>query len=109
MEEKIIFLIKKSIQLGRKYLKNKYWAAFILFMIWMIFIDNNNLYRQFNRSLQINKLNSDIKYYKEQLQLTNIEKKALNENKYYFEKFVREKYLLKRSNEDIFVFSNEPN
>lgn len=107
MEEKVILLIKKGQVLLKKYFKNKYWATFIAFIIWMIFIDNDNIYRQFNRRIQISKLNNDIKYYKEQLKITNEEKKALNENPYYFEKFVREKYLLKKSNEDIFVFSNE--
>ncbi len=99
---------EKTKSLLKKYFKNRYLSILLLFFVWMIFFDNDSFYRQIQRKWQIYKINKEIVYYQKLLHETKIEEKALNENDAYFEKFVREKYLLKRKNEDIFIFSNEP-
>jgi cell division protein DivIC len=91
----------------RKFVRNKFVAAFAVFLIWMLFFDNDNIIHQLQRKYQIIKLNKEIKYYQRVLEETKIEEKALNQNDQYFEKFVREKYLLKRDDEDLFIFSEE--
>lgn len=91
----------------RKFIKNKFVAVFSIVLVWMLFFDNDNIITQLQRKYQIVKLNREIVYYQRVLEETKIEEKALNQNDLYFEKFVREKYLLKRDNEDLFIFSEE--
>ena len=95
------FLQKLSI----RYFRNKYVTTVIAFLIWMLFFDSDSIIHQIQRKWQIHKLNNEIVYYQRVLRETKIEEKALTENDEYFEKFVREKYLLKKEDEDLFIFS----
>lgn len=107
VEIQIINILQNCKNLLQKYFHNKYWNVFLFFLVWMIFVDNDNFYRQIQRKIQVRKIQKEIIYYEKQLIETKKEEKALNENNAYFEKFVREKYFLKKSNEDVFIFSPE--
>lgn len=87
------------------YFRNKYWTVLIIFLAWMLLFDNNSIIRQVQRRYQIHKLNKEIKYYQKQMVETHKEEKALKKSDAYFEKFVRENYLLKRPNEDLYIFT----
>jgi hypothetical protein len=89
--------------------RNKYYISFGFFVLWMVFFDNDNFYRQIERIVQVNKIETEINYYNRQLIETKNEEKALSQNNNYFERFVREKYLLKKENEDVFIFCEESN
>jgi|688.fasta_scaffold83473_6 hypothetical protein len=86
---------------------NKYKITIILFIIWVVFIDNNSFITLYSRYKQINEINKQISFYKVELSKTEEEYKALFNKKTYFEKFVRERYFLKKENEDLFIFSQE--
>lgn len=98
---------KKAKSLFLKYTANKYWLALGIFAAWMLFFDNDNVYVQLQRKWQVYKIEKEIKFYTKELHETKLEEKALNESDEYFEKFVREKYLLKQPNEDVFIFSEK--
>jgi hypothetical protein len=105
MEEFILSKIRYLIQHYPTLIRKKYWISTLLFFGWILFLDGNNVYRQVKRTLQIKELDNQILYYQKQLKNTEIERKAFFNNDQYFEKFVRENYLLKKENEDIFVFT----
>lgn len=107
LEAKIFLIYQKISNIIRRYFSNKYWTVLILFLFWITFFDNNSLIRQAQRKYQIVKLNKEIAYYKKELMSTKLEEKALKQNDEYFEKFVRETYLLKRKNEVLYIFSEE--
>lgn len=107
LESKLYYIYQRGQSLIKKYFRNKYWTAFILFIVWICLFDNNSLVRQVQRKYQIVKLNKEISYYKKELQKTKIEWKALKNSDEYFEKFVRETYLLKRPNEVLYIFAEE--
>jgi hypothetical protein len=86
---------------------NKYKITFIIFIFWVSFIDNNSLITLYSRYKQINEIDKQINFYKVELAKTEEEYKALFNKKTYFEKFVRERYFLKKDNEDLFIFSQE--
>lgn len=109
LESKLIKAYNNLSNLVKKYFRNKYWTALILFIVWISFFDNNSLIRQAQRKYQIVKLNKEIAYYKKELVQTKIEEKALKHSDEYFEKFVRETYLLKKPNEVIYIFSEDKN
>jgi cell division protein FtsB len=107
LESKLIYIYKEVYTFIKKYFKNKYWTAFIIFIVWILFFDNNSLIRQVQRKYQIVKLNKEINYYKKELVKTKLEEKALKYSDEYFEKFVRETYLLKKPNEVLYIFSED--
>ena len=107
LEAKFLLIYQKVSNIIRRYFSNKYWTVLILFLFWITFFDNNSLIRQVQRKYQIVKLNKEIAYYKKELMSTKLEEKALKHNDEYFEKFVREAYLLKRKNEVLYIFSEE--
>jgi cell division protein DivIC len=105
MEDFILSKIRFIIQNYSILIRKKYWISSLLFFGWIVFFDGNNVYRQIKRTIQIKDLDNQIFYYQKQLKNTEIERKAFFKNNQYFEKFVRENYLLKKENEDIFVFT----
>jgi cell division protein FtsB len=83
--------------------KNKYFWVSMAFLAWMIFFDKNDLFSQYQYQQQVNKLKQERDFYKKE---TNKVRKDLNEltsNPEKLEKFAREKYLMKKTNEDVFV------
>lgn len=107
LESRLFTTYQWGLALIKKYFRSKYWTAFILFIVWICLFDNNSLVRQVQRKYQIVKLNKEISYYQKELQKTKIEEKALKYSDEYFEKFVRETYLLKRPNEVLYIFAEE--
>jgi len=84
-------------------LKNKYVIITIIFLVWLIIFDQNNLISQIKLSQKFNELKQNKKYYKEQIVNDTIELNNLLTKPENLEKFARENYLMKRSNEDIFI------
>lgn len=86
-----------------KILFNKYIIAACAFAAMMLFFDDNNLFVQLDRRNQLNDLLSNKNYYEEQIKSTQQQLNLLQSNPAAIEKFVRENYLMKRDNEDVFV------
>ena len=80
---------------------NKYSVSAGLFVVWMLFFDKHNFFTQFNLVSSVHELESSIEDYSDQLTEAETAHKDLMNNK---EKFAREKYLMHRPDEDIFLF-----
>ncbi|HJW29595.1 MAG TPA: septum formation initiator family protein [Saprospiraceae bacterium] len=80
---------------------NKYSVSVSLFVIWMLFFDRHNLFTQMSLRQSVHQLESSIQDYKTQLNQAEAAHEDLMNNK---EKFAREKYLMHRPDEDIFLF-----
>jgi cell division protein FtsB len=92
-----------------KFLKDKYIITTIIFAIWMIAIDKNNIIAQFKLVGDLNDLRDKKEYYLKEIEKDKQATYELNTNKKTLEKFAREKYLLKKENEDIFLIVKEQN
>ena len=79
---------------------NKYIVAAMAFLVWMIFFDQNKLTNQIKLSQEINELEKNREYYQEQIKVVKEARVDLNNN---LEKFAREKYFLKKKDEDVFI------
>jgi cell division protein FtsB len=87
--------------------KNKFFWVTAAFVVWMIFFDKNDLFSQYQYHQQLSKLKQERDFYIKQ---TNSVSKDLNEltsDPAKLEKFAREKYLMKKDNEDVFVIVND--
>ncbi|MBI9037369.1 MAG: septum formation initiator family protein [Bacteroidales bacterium] len=85
------------------FLKNKYFYTIIGFIVWMLFFDGNNIISQIKLSNQLKELKREENYYKNQIEKDKEIIKALSSDSSALEKLAREKYLMKKENEDIFL------
>ena len=88
-------------------IKNKFFLVTLAFIIWMIFFDKNDLFSQFEYHQQLSKLKQEQIFYQIETAKVNKDLDELTSDKAKLEKFAREKYLMKKDNEDIFVIVHE--
>lgn len=85
-------------------LKNRYFLVLILFFAWMVFFDRHDVWTQWHLQSTLKNLETDRAYYIEKIKEVREDKKDIEKNK---EKFAREKYFMKRDNEDVFIIVKE--
>jgi len=85
-----------------KFLSNRYVLILLLFLVWIIFFDENSYLLQSELNKEINEIEKTNKYYKRE---TGADKKAIEnfKNPDSLEKFAREEYKMKRKDEDIYI------
>lgn len=86
-----------------EFLRNKYFLAIVGFAIWMLFFDRNDMISQYEYSSEVNKLQQEKDFYLTQTALVKKDLAELDSNLNTIEKFAREKYFMKKDNEDVFV------
>jgi cell division protein FtsB len=86
-----------------KYSSNFYVLATLSFLVWMIFIDSNNLPTQWRLTKQLWELEDQKEFYEQKKIQIQQERKELFGNSDLLEKFAREKYLMKKPTEDLYV------
>ncbi len=85
------------------YLKNKYVVTFIAFLIWMLFFDGDDILSQIKLRMELKDLNNQKEFYLEKTKEVRADKEELLSNKKLLEKFAREKYWMKKDDEDLFI------
>lgn len=103
MNFKLNFDMKRALNL----LKNKYFLITAAFVVWMLFFDKNDLYTQFEHRQQLTKLEQERDFYTKETAQVSKELDELTSNPQKLEKFAREKYLMKKADEDVFVIVKE--
>ena len=84
-------------------LRNKYFLAVAGFAVWMMFFDKNDMISQYEYRSQVNKLQQEKDFYTKEITAIQKDLKELDSNLNTVEKFAREKYFMKKDNEDVFV------
>lgn len=84
--------------------RHKYMITVLIFIVVIGFLDENSLVRRIKHRHEISSLNSEIKKYRKQYEEDTEKLKELTTNPEALEKIAREKYLMKKPNEDIYVF-----
>ncbi len=90
-----------------KTFKNFYFAAGAIFLLWMIFLDSNDLYTQYRLGRQLKTLEQEKDFYQSKIQEVEQEREQLLTNSEALEKFARENYLMKKDSEDLYVIVEE--
>lgn len=85
-------------------LKNKYFLSVIGLVVWLLYFDKNDVFTQLELVKKCNKLNAEKEYYISEIEKNKKEIEELQKNTKSLETFAREKYLMKKDNEDVFVF-----
>ena len=87
-------------------LKNKYIVSIVVFIVWISFFDRNDLFTQMDRKKELQKLETSKDYYEAQIAATKIELDELDNNPAVLEKLAREKFFLKRAEEQVFIITD---
>ena len=86
------------------WLKNKYFLTTVGFVVWVMFFDNRDfITSHFRERAELIKLEKSKQYYEQQIAVTQKELDQQKTNPALLEKYAREKYLMKRDNEDLFL------
>lgn len=87
-------------------LSNKYIWVSVFFVIWMTFLDNYSFFDHQILDKEIDKLEENKAYYQEEIRKDNQSIQQLK-NSEQIEKYAREKYYMKKENEDIYIIEFE--
>ena len=82
---------------------NKYLVAGTVFVVFLVFFDDRDLISNFRHRQELKQLEQSKEYYQGEIAKTQQELKQLRTDAALLEKYAREKYLMKRDNEDIFL------
>jgi cell division protein FtsB len=93
----------KSFEKLLPWLKNKYVVSVISFLVWMTFFDRNDFISQYTYKQELNKLKTDKEYYLQQVEENKESIHELMSDPANLEKFAREKYHMKKDDEDVFL------
>ena len=89
-----------------KIVSNKYLLISLLFGVWMLFLDNYSYMDQRQINKQIDELQDNKKYYQDEIRKDKENIKLLK-NQDQVEKYAREKYYMKRENEEVYIVEYE--
>lgn len=91
--------------LGRlpSWLRNKYLLTGIFFVVWMLFFDPKDILSGVERKAKLNELQSSELHLKHLISESRQELQLLKHNAASIEKYAREKYMMKKDNEDLFI------
>jgi len=87
--------------------RNFYIITSISFLVWLTFLDSNDLISRFKLGAKMRSLQNEKEYYQEKITEVEKDRKELMTNKELLEKFAREKYLMKKETEDVFIIQDE--
>ncbi len=85
------------------WLKNKYTIAFLSFLAVILFFDKNDFFTRRARDKELRELMQSKAYYQKEIATEQKELDQLKNNPATLEKYAREKYLMKKDNEDLFI------
>jgi len=85
------------------FMKSRYLLTAAGFAVWILFFDSRDLITShFRERSQLLKLEESKKYYEQQIAVTKQELEQLKTNPAVLERYAREKFLMKKENEDLF-------
>lgn len=95
--------------MNQKYLKpfkNLYVIIFIVFIVWMLFFDGNSFLIHHELNSEMKALENERDYYIKEIQKDKKAIKAISTEE-GLERLAREKYYMKRENEEIYIIEYE--
>ncbi len=99
--------MKRLIDRIPSFFKNFYFLSALFFVVWLSFIDGNDLFLQAQLSRKKAELEESKKFFQERILEVKNDQASLNSNPDLLEKLAREKYLMKKDNEDLYIIVKE--
>ena len=87
--------------------RNFFTATTLAWFLWVLVLDNNNLRVVLANRMKMTALEKEKSVLKEKIRLVKKERDEVQGNPQMLEKWAREKYLMRRPNEDVYVIVDE--
>ncbi len=91
----------------KKYINNKYFYTGLLFVVWWVYFDQESLIVQYNLAKIKIGLEDQKEYYIEEIKKDEAAINTLQNDTVLLEKYAREKYFMKKDNEDVYLIVHE--
>lgn len=88
-------------------IRNKYIIASLAFATWMLFFDRNDISSQYHYRSQLKELQQEKEFYTNETEKVQKDLEGLTSDPKKLQKFAREKYYMKKDNEDVYVIIQE--
>jgi len=86
-----------------KFFINKYFLTTVVFLVWLVFFDSNNILTNMRTRDKLNGLRKDKKFYIDEVKKDSILVQKLLYDTLELERYARERYLMKKDNEDVYL------
>ncbi|MCC8095891.1 MAG: septum formation initiator family protein [Tannerellaceae bacterium] len=86
---------------------NPYWLVTIVAVFFTFTAGDSNLYKRYTYDEKIRNLEKEIKYYQQEIEINSKKLNDLRTDKEGLERFAREEYFMKKSNEDIYLIKKK--
>ena len=96
-------LVKKLMHAIPGWLRNRYGAVALGLLVWVALFDRNDLWTTWKNHRELGRMEDQQEWYAAEIERTKEQLHELSSDTTLLEKFARERYLMKRDNEDIFV------
>jgi cell division protein DivIC len=83
--------------------RNKYLLTIIIFLVWLLLLDSNNLIARYKEMRELHKLKTDREYYIKRIETDRKKLYELKTDNHNLEKFAREQYHMKKPDEDLYI------
>lgn len=90
-----------------KAFRNFYFISLVIFFAWMLLLDSNNLVARYQLGSKLSSLEDEKEYYEDKIREVKKDRSELFGDRESVEKFAREKYLMKKESEDIYIIVEE--
>jgi cell division protein DivIC len=90
-------------------LTNKYLLTAIAFVVWMLFFDRNDFFAQSEKKAELSSLEKSKAFFTSEIEKERLFSEELRSNPAAIEKLAREKYFMKRDNEELFIVRQTEN
>jgi cell division protein FtsB len=88
------------------WLRNKYLLAGLFFIIWMFFFDPKDIPSDVEKRTKLNELQKSEQHLDQLITDSHKELNLLKNDAQSIEKYAREKYMMKKDNEDLFIVNS---
>lgn len=99
--------VNKLLQYLPARLRNRYGAVVLGLLAWVALFDRNDLWTTWKNHRELGRMEGQQEWYAQEIMRTKEQLHELGSDTELLEKFARERYLMKRDNEDIFVLVPE--
>lgn len=83
--------------------RNKYILTLVIFFLWLLLLDSNNLISRYRDLKELKKLKAEREYYVKRIEEDKKKLHELKTDDQNLEKFAREQYRMKKPDEDLFI------
>ncbi|GAB1448831.1 MAG: septum formation initiator family protein [Bacteroidetes bacterium] len=91
----------------KEIVSNRYFLATLAFVLLLVFNDRYSILDQYRYNRELDHAQETHSWYQSEIERLAKEKEELFGDQKKLEKFAREKYLMKRDSEDVFVFERK--